>query len=942
MCYEYIFGWKFMISIIFPSTAKMAIALAKQEQQSSYMARSLIVSGLAPSRKNQKILLNENKRHVPEEEKGHDNVKSLQGRKKRNSSQNGDCLNGNRVSKRRRGGTVKQSSLEDEFLMDSLEKDGELMLLMKMKAWSSSRCLGSVKKKRSSRDARRKNCGFGKLMPNASSTSSSSSSSSPCSSVLCVKNDGYRSERNATKDKKGNTAARVKCHQCMRSDRRIVVPCTNCRQKFYCIRCIKQWYPDMLEEEIAKQCPFCRGNCNCNECLHSSSIVKTSKKDVTDSEKLHHLQYLINSLLPFLKQIREEQSHEIEMEAIIRGMPSSAIEIPTSFCSTDERVYCNHCATSIVDLHRSCPNCTYELCLSCCQEIRGGNLLGGADEAVYCYVDRGCDYIHGGDPLPECNFLEIYKDPTKPLIKWNANDNGSITCAPIEMGGCGSCALELKSIFQKGWIANLEVKAEEILRSCGTEQTNFGKICSKSNAEMLRRTASRVGSDDNYLYCPAAKDILQEGELLNFHRHWVNGEPVIVRNVLEQTTGLSWEPMVMWRALCENKDSDISSKMSEVKAIDCLAGCEVEISTHQFFKGYIEGRRYQNFWPEMLKLKDWPPSDRFEDLLQRHCDEFISALPFQEYTDPRAGILNVAVKLPLGILKPDLGPKTYIAYGIAEELGRGDSVTKLHCDMSDAVNILTHTAEVGLREEQQDAIKSLKKKHKAQDEKERLDFVRAGGHLTGQLGCASSMDKEMMNASNTSHLGEQGSGTTEIPEVSIYEDEDGANFPGFPAEGKTERKGSALWDIFRREDVPQLQAYLRKHSREFRHTYCSPVEQVVHPIHDQSFYLTMEHKRKLKEEFGIEPWTFEQRLGEAVFIPAGCPHQVRNLKSCTKVAVDFVSPENVHECMRLTEEFRRLPKNHRAREDKLEIKKMIIYAVNQAVIDLEELVSAHN
>lgn len=29
---------------------------------------------------------------------------------------------------------------------------------------------------------------------------------------------------------------------------------------------------------------------------------------------------------------------------------------------------------------------------------------------------------------------------------------------------------------------------------------------------------------------------------------------------------------------------------------------------------------------------------------------------------------------------------------------------------------------------------------------------------------------------------------------------------------------------------------------------------------------------------GIEPWTFVQNLGDAVFIPAGCPHQVRNLK----------------------------------------------------------------
>lgn len=28
----------------------------------------------------------------------------------------------------------------------------------------------------------------------------------------------------------------------------------------------------------------------------------------------------------------------------------------------------------------------------------------------------------------------------------------------------------------------------------------------------------------------------------------------------------------------------------------------------------------------------------------------------------------------------------------------------------------------------------------------------------------------------------------------------------------------------------------------------------------------------------IEPWTFEQHLGEAVMIPAGCPYQIRNLK----------------------------------------------------------------
>jgi hypothetical protein len=43
------------------------------------------------------------------------------------------------------------------------------------------------------------------------------------------------------------------------------------------------------------------------------------------------------------------------------------------------------------------------------------------------------------------------------------------------------------------------------------------------------------------------------------------------------------------------------------------------------------------------------------------------------------------------------------------------------------------------------------------------------------------------------------------------------------------------------------------------------------------------HRAGLLADTQVEGWHFEQHEGEVVFIPAGCPHQVRNLRACTKV-----------------------------------------------------------
>ncbi|KAI8022382.1 Lysine-specific demethylase JMJ25 [Camellia lanceoleosa] len=61
----------------------------------------------------------------------------------------------------------------------------------------------------------------------------------------------------------------------------------------------------------------------------------------------------------------------------VPGLSLAALELQKVACEKDERVYCNYCKTSVVDFHRSCPNCFYDLCLTCCREVRDGHLQGG-------------------------------------------------------------------------------------------------------------------------------------------------------------------------------------------------------------------------------------------------------------------------------------------------------------------------------------------------------------------------------------------------------------------------------------------------------------------------------------------------------------------------------------------------------------------------------------
>lgn len=94
----------------------------------------------------------------------------------------------------------------------------------------------------------------------------------------------------------------------------------------------------------------------------------------------------------------------------------------------------------------------------------------------------------------------------------------------------------------------------------------------------------------------------------------------------------------------------------------------------------------------------------------------------------------------------------------------------------------------------------------------------------------------------------------------------------------------------------------------------------------------MDHalRRRLRREYGVRGWRFVQHEGEAVFLPAGTPHQVRNLRSSIKVAADFVSPEHISRCLELTQTWRQLPRSHRQNHDPLGTKDLILHATSHA------------
>ncbi|KAI8138600.1 hypothetical protein BJV82DRAFT_565069, partial [Fennellomyces sp. T-0311] len=131
---------------------------------------------------------------------------------------------------------------------------------------------------------------------------------------------------------------------------------------------------------------------------------------------------------------------------------------------------------------------------------------------------------------------------------------------------------------------------------------------------------------------------------------------------------------------------------------------------------------------------------------------------------------------------------------------------------------------------------------------------------------------------------------------------------------KTSDHAAAVWDIFPYESLMAIRTFVTKLAEERR-------KKIRDPIHDQWIYLNDVLLKRLEKEHGVKSWRIYQNPGDAVFIPAGCAHQVSNYHSAIKCAYDFVSPENVGRCLDITDQFGRV-----RREDALQLKNTLLFA----------------
>lgn len=530
------------------------------------------------------------------------------------------------------------------------------------------------------------------------------------------------------------------------------------------------------------------------------------------------------------------------------------------------REICDVCDTSVFNYHWTCVHCGTYVCIDCYEEREEGTSrwkpktkVDKEDRDNFFWLK--CHNQSGHD------LMLTQMTTGSSLISLNQNLHKVCESRNITQN-CG-CSLKSKNCLR---VQSKKILLDQPIKPLQSTNADIRKLMKITRYKSKMSRISLV--EQNRLFQIVEHTNISNSRILKilnpsestdiyklFQSEWEKEKPVVIANVTKTLNNYTWSPEYF------------SSRFGNEKHV--MVNCENGVSIHRvamryFWDGFasIKKRLPRDCEEKMvLKLKDWPTSDDFADIMKEHFEDMMRAVPLAAYTN-RNGKLNLARYLPTHFSRPDLGPKMYSAYSQMHPSKKGS--TNLHLDVSDAVNVLVRVSKP------------------------------VDSHLAPKQYSVEAIHKALVAA-----------GADEIDKQLLL---NGTKLPG------------AIWHIFPAHKTDVMRRVLNYVARERG----KPLGINDDPIHDQNWYIDEDLRKKLSDE-GVTSYTIVQYEGDAVFIPAGAPHQVLNVLDCIKVALDFVAPENLSECLNLTEEFRVLSTRHENREDRLQVKNILYHTIKNLI-----------
>lgn len=526
------------------------------------------------------------------------------------------------------------------------------------------------------------------------------------------------------------------------------------------------------------------------------------------------------------------------------------------------REICDVCATSLFNLQWTCKLCGTSVCIDCYKERRAGfarwklSTKSEKEERdkffwFKCHED-GDHQLVLTQMIPGDSIRYLHDNVHKMC------DEQKITMQCV----CRTQSIGLKNLNE----LSKKNKSIHILEEIAKRRRKYLKPPTTITPEVNLMT--QIFNRVNHQWVSNGKILkfLEPSESDDYYRafqhQWQRGKPVMVANVTSKMRKFIWSPDYFQMRFGHKKHS----------LVNCLNDTTIHrVKMKHFYDGYeyVKKRLPVDCDTKMvLKLKDWPTSSDFADVMKEHFIDLMKAVPFSAYTT-RNGRFNLAKYLHTYFCSPDLGPKMYSAYG-QELMPAKAGSTNLHLDVSDAINVLVHVSKP-------------------------IDYELSPSQYSDE---AIKTTLELCGCDNE--------------EIQAFLRK--AKIPG------------AIWYIYPASEADAIRKILFEVAREKG----KPLARNDDPLHNQDCFIDHNLRKRL-QQCGINGHSIVQWEGDAVFIPAGSPHQVLNIFDCIKVALDFVSPENISQCFQLTTEFRKLSSAHANREDKLQIKNILYHVIKSLV-----------